>query len=137
MSLPRPKLCPDPSCEILFTDYQFKQFKQGASFHCWGRMREQIRWISGKTEHLNEYSHCVYTPLKGLIRFFLNADDAWTDIIGLSRLLDHAKPLECKACGESNRLTARFLVLKDGLYCSLCAYRLGKIRWYEQEKRYY
>jgi len=137
MSLPRPKICPDKSCEVMFNDYLARNFKRGASFHCWGKMSKQIEFISGKTEHLNEYSHCVYTPLKGLIRFFVNADDAWTDIVGNSKLLDHAKPIKCKECGESSRLAARFLIFGDGTYCQLCAYRLNKIRYHGEERRYW
>jgi len=112
---------------------------EGHSFSCFGKIKRPIKFIhgGGATEHLNDYSFCIYTPLKGIIRFFINADDAWADIIGLTKILDEVWPLKCKACGTSGRLGMRYTIIDKDQYCVLCALRLGKIKWHPRSKRYY
>ncbi|MFQ6077172.1 MAG: hypothetical protein ACE5Z5_13750 [Candidatus Bathyarchaeia archaeon] len=134
----RPHLCPDESCEVLRTDYSREVFDKGASYTCFGKMRDPHIFVAKKTEHLNEYSFCYYTPLKGHVRFFINADDAWSDFLGFAAIMDHANPLSCDECGPINRSSNVLWHFRDGSkLCSMCAVRLGKVRWHEKERRYY
>jgi len=155
----RPKLCPCPrTCTPIYNsmvcDARIKDesadMAQGYSGECIGKMSEAVEFIYGGSPHKNDMNRCVFTPLKGIIRFQENADDFWSSIILLSRALDVLKPIECCECGESSRTSAHFhhLIPKElyrpnmtpeefnnaprKIYCSECAVRLGLLKpWLE------
>lgn len=134
----RPHLCPDTNCKILHCTYDRKRFDEGASFICYGKILKPHIFLARTTEHVNEYSNCIYTPLKGLIRFFINRDDAWADFIGCGKVMDDATQLVCDECGPvSRRNTTVTTFLDKSKLCNFCAVRLHKIEWHPDEKKYY
>lgn len=151
----RPKLCPCPrTCQPLYNsmvcDSRIKDeeadMSQGYSGECVGKMSQEIEFIYGDAPHKNDVNHCVFTPLKGIIRFQENADDLWSAKILISRVLDVLRPLKCVECGESNSLSTHFHQLippevfrpdmtpdeynnaPRKTYCSECAVRLGLLK---------
>lgn len=135
----RPKTCFDPNCKILWSNYNKEAIEEGFSFDCFGKMQHPHLFTAEKCEHVNEYSHCIFTPLKGHIRFFINEDDAWAMYQGCARVMDDHSPWVCKECGPITRRGDTLIVFKKGEeeYCYRCAVRLGKITWHPEEKRYY
>lgn len=131
-------MCPDQSCEPLFCNYSRETFDKGASYFCWGRIKEPHVFFAKETEHKNEYHQCIYTPIKGHIMFFITADDAWSDFLGSATVMDNWEPLKCDECGPISRKSGHLHIFKDSSrLCSMCAVRLGKIKWHPEEKRYY
>lgn len=81
----KPRCCPDPDCNILFFT-RHNPNDVGDSFDCYGKIIEfSFDWKGN--EHTNDISHCTYTPLKGMIRYFENADDQTLMIARQFRLL--------------------------------------------------
>ena len=83
----RPHICPDETCEPLFSTYKRETFDKGESYLCWGRLKEPNTFLAKEVEHKNEYHRCIYTPLKGHIMFFMNIEDAWVDFEGTERVI--------------------------------------------------
>ena len=134
----KPHLCPDKDCKRVWSNYSKDSFDRGASYTCWGKMTKPHLFIERETEHVNPYSYCVYTPLKGHIRFFVNSDDAWSDHIGSGAIMDDADQLVCDECGPMNRVGNTLHIFPDGpKLCSKCSVRIGKLKWNEEEKRYW
>lgn len=155
----RPRLCPcartcTPIWNSMVCDDRIKDeeadMNQGYSGECVGRMNEAVEFIYGGAPHKNEFNRCVFTPLKGIIRFQECADDFWSSIILLSRALDKTHPLQCCECGEDSRTSTHFHHLVPPeifhanmsaeeynkaprkIYCSECAVRLGLLKpWFE------
>jgi len=98
MGIERPHWC-FGNCEVIFSRYSKEGFDKGASSFCYGKMAQEHKFIEKETEHINNFSHCLYTPLKGIIRFFLNEDDAYTEFLAVCAVLDKYKPHICKNCG--------------------------------------
>lgn len=133
----RPRTCFDSKCKIMWCNYSAQHIEDGGSFQCFGKMEKPHMFTFEKTEHINEYSHCVFTPLKGHIRFFINENDAWTMFIGAGKVMDKQSPWVCKECGPTSRREGPLIVFEKGEeYCYRCALRLGKITWDPNEKRY-
>jgi len=150
----RPKLCPCPrTCTPLYNsmvcDSRIKDeeadMSQGYSGECVGKMTQEVEFVYGGAPHKNDVNRCVFTPLKGIIRFQENADDLWSSLLLLSHALDLLKPIQCVECGENDRLT-RFYQLVPAehfrvdmtpeeynnaprkIYCGMCAVRLGLLK---------
>lgn len=101
----RPHMCPDEiNCECLWSNYSRKIFDKGASYDCFGRMNEEHRVIWREHEHVNDLSHCAYTPFKGHLRFLVNEGDIWLLFVACSSVLGKVFPLECDNCGPVTRL---------------------------------
>lgn len=84
MSLPqsrppdRPYCCPEPRCTPVHNHgdgESLAQVRPGQSFTCCGKMPEGIKFTYDGEVHPNDLNRCVYTPLKGIIRFQENATD--------------------------------------------------------------
>ncbi len=71
----RPHICLDSACEMLVTTFDSQLFKLGYSFHCIGRLPEAhtVQWRS--VQHINGYCLCIYTPLKGMLKFLMTIGD--------------------------------------------------------------
>lgn len=154
----RPKLCPCPrTCEPIWNamvadprikDEQADMGDQGYSGDCVGRMKEPFTFVYGGATHTNDCNHCVFTPLKGIIRFQVTWEDLGNMMMMCAKALDVLRPLKCDRCGEDDRFTARFLHLVDPewlkahpnhtadeynaaprkCYCDCCAVYLGVLK---------
>lgn len=91
--LPRPWLCPDHLCRPLVNQAgrgleDITKSEPGSSFVCLGRMtnNQVYKYDKGSIRHRNNLSDCIYTPAKGLIRFYSNINDwkAFHNIYGLA-----------------------------------------------------
>lgn len=71
----RPNICPDKKCQVLASTFDSHNFRLGYSFHCVGELPEPltVRWRD--SVHCNGHSLCIYTPLKGIIRFLMAIED--------------------------------------------------------------
>ena len=71
----RPNICPDLACQALESTFDPLNFKLGYSFHCVGILPEAhtVQWRD--SVHCNSHSLCIYTPLKGIIRFLMTVED--------------------------------------------------------------
>lgn len=121
---------------------------QGYSGDCVGKMSEAVEFIYGGASHRNDVNVCVFTPLKGIIRFQETAEDLWSSIILRRAALDKLNPIKCCYCGEDSRLSAHFMGLVDPewlaahpnhtpeeynsaprkTYCQMCAVYLGLVK---------
>lgn len=100
MSNNRPKFCFDWSCSVLLSTFDEKSFDEGVSFFCFGKLKVRKVFKEKDMVHVNPISHCYYTPLKGMIRFFMNEDDLWGEANAWLRVLDKLKEVKCDKCGE-------------------------------------
>lgn len=71
----RPWCCPEPRCTPMLLHNYYKPIRPGASFTCFGRMEQPVEFTYDGEEHVNDLSHCDYTPLKGIIRWQECKDD--------------------------------------------------------------
>ena len=109
MSKNRPKFCFDESCNLLLSTFDEKSFNEGVSFFCFGKLKVKKVFEEKDMVHVNPISHCYYTPLKGMIRFFMNEDDLWGEANAWLRVLDKLKKVKCDKCGGimKKRITHR------------------------------
>jgi len=131
----RPHICVDDSCFMLWSRYTKELWDKGTSFTCCGRLTTVQEFKHKETVHSNTHSYCIYTPLKGLIRFFINHEDAWGDILALDVVIgDSVAPWQCISCGVyGSTIGTRITQYADGVkLCDKCAVREGK--WYFDEK---
>ena len=86
------RLCPDKSCEPLFLRGDDKHYDKGGSFMCWGKLEQESKLMFKEREHINGYCFCIGSPLKGIIRYFINPNDALICESGFHAvLLNHQK----------------------------------------------
>ena len=153
----RPKLCVCPRtctpiwnamvCDPRIKDEQ-GDMAQGYSGECVGQMNDATEFVYGGAIHRNDVNVCVFTPLKGIIRYQENAEDLWSSIVVRRAALDKLNPLVCSNCGEDSRLNSLFLHLIDPdwlkthprhtseeynsaprkVYCQFCAVGLGLLK---------
>ena len=137
----RPKFCIEKECKPLCNmmdqgdeDYIGK----GGSGACVGILKKPVTFVYKETTHTNNMSHCIFTPLKGMIRYQINVDDAWRIYLLMAMLMDKEKPFVCDECGPKTRKFGEtIIVYKDKTrLCKLCALRLGKSEWLPDEKSY-
>ena len=151
----RPKLCPckntcAPIYNALVADPRIKDeeadLNQGYSGDCVGRMNPPIEFIYGGNVHHNNLNHCCFTPLKGVIRFQMCADDFWLLFQMAGKVVNEEIPICCCECGEDDRTSTGFyrLIPPDRFrpdmtpeefnnaprmtYCIACAVRLGLLK---------
>lgn len=132
----RPKLCPEEECKPFFNKLNEEWREKGGSGTCVGIMDESVKFVYKEVEHVNDCSYCVFTPLKGVIRFMINGGDLWGDIVMFTKLLDKIEPIECSVCDAKGRFLNRYVVVDKVRYCYRCALRLGLYEWDEKDKRY-
>jgi uncharacterized protein YwqG len=95
----RPPFCFDKSCQLLLSVYDKKSFDEGYSFFCFGKLAKTQVFKEREILHENNISHCYYTPLKGMLRFFMNEDDLWGEAWAKVRVLNKLKEIKCGKCG--------------------------------------
>ena len=109
----RPTICFDKDCEIIITDFTEASFDQGFSFVCYGKMKKKHLFIERETKHENDISRCVYTPLKGMIRFFECFEDLCSDIALQIIVMDKLQPLICDVCKQTVKRSLEGLMTKQ------------------------
>lgn len=95
----RPPFCFDKSCQLLLSVYNKKSFDEGYSFFCFGKLAKTHVFKEREVLHENNISHCYYTPLKGMLRFFMNEDDLWGEAWAMIRVMNKLKEIKCGKCG--------------------------------------
>ena len=125
----RPILCPcSKSCLPIFNgmagDDRIKtgDMMEGYSGDCIGQ-GDRVEYVVGGHVHRNDMNHCIFTPLKGVIRYNINEDDVGSMLqMAQSVLYElHGKP-KCSECGDGGRWT--HFVVRDGKKrCCRCDYK--------------
>jgi hypothetical protein len=133
---PRPSLCPEKCCKPFWNMFPEEEIQKGYSGDCLGIMGD-VKFIYKEAEHINNWSHCIFTPLKGMIRYQINSGDAWRIYLLMGAILDKEKPLVCEECGFQKRAFGETVIkYTDRSLCPVCAFRLGRREWNTEEKRY-
>ena len=116
----RPPLCPcsktcTPLVNALALDDRMTagDLNEGYSGDCIGKMAEGITYIVGGQEHPNDLNHCIFTPLKGIVRFMINQGDIEALRMMCESVLAKIDPLDCEDCGAGRRMT-HFIIKSDG-----------------------
>lgn len=94
----RPWCCCEHCCTPLMTFHDHVDItkqESGKSIFCWGK-NTNIKFTYNEVEHNNDLNLCVYTPLKGCIRFQTNKEDWELLKIGCERGLQKLQDLENK-----------------------------------------
>lgn len=140
----RPRQCPDLACKPIHISIAGRQkdLDEGYSSSCYGYCGK-TEFTFKKAHHANDISHCVMTPLKGTIRFFVNVMDLGNDYFDIRRLLYLLSPSHCKECNASSQLhTLTFSITKKNQkkgrtpLCHRCRVRLGLDKWNKKTKEY-
>jgi hypothetical protein len=105
----RPKFCYDKSCKVVYSSYNLEDFDKGYSFFCFGKLKRGHLFHEEGREaiHENNLSHCYYTPLKGMIRFFVNEQDLWGEVNAKLAVLNRLINVKCEKCGGKMYKVAR------------------------------
>jgi hypothetical protein len=112
----RPKFCYDDECVVIYSTYREEDFRKGFSFFCFGRLKEPNVFKEKEVEHVNDLCHCYYTPLKGMIRFFVNTEDLWKEATSKLAVLNRLIEVKCDKCGSKMYKVARHI-------CFECQYK--------------
>lgn len=111
----RPPLCPcAATCTPVFNGLAFDDriktgdLNEGYSGDCIGKS-VALRYVVGGQEHVNDMNHCIFTPLKGVLRFQINLDDVGCMLhMAKSVITDLEQPRrQCTDCG-AKRTSAHF-----------------------------
>lgn len=95
----RPIWCWDKSCKLIYTSFNLENFNKGYSCFCFGKLKKSHLFIEKEAKHKNELSHCYYTPLKGVVRFFVTIGDLWGEINAKLVVMNKLQPLgKCFKC---------------------------------------
>lgn len=95
----RPIFCYDKNCKVIYSTFQQEHFDEGYSFFCYGKLKKPHLFIEREAKHFNQLSHCYYTPLKGMIRFFVTIGDLWGEINAKLVVMNKLQPLgKCYQC---------------------------------------
>jgi len=72
----RPPFCSDANCRCI-ANLGIKDFQNGGSVFCVGEIVNPsfVTFTAGTTLHENDTNLCIYTPLKGWLRFNMNLRD--------------------------------------------------------------
>lgn len=133
----RPKLCPEKNCKPVWNKLDDEWWIKGGSGACVGILKDPVKFVYKEIVHVNDYCWCEFTPLKGVVKFMKNFDDAWGDFLMLTTIMDKLRPRYCKECGFISRKEDSIVYkLDEGDYCQKCMVRLGKVEWLPDEKRY-
>lgn len=122
----RPPLCPCPvSCQPIYNsiadDDRMKtgDLDEGYSGDCMG-MAQPTQYVVGGQVHHNNMNHCVFTPLKGIIRFQINPEDVYGMLHLASAVMSELHPERvCKKCGSKGRWI-HWIVSAGNRYCCRC-----------------
>lgn len=138
----RPECCPDrKDCKPIHVSLMNtkENLDTGFSGSCYGYCGLKTFQYMEATHH-NDISHCVITPLKGVIRFFECYEDIGNDKRDILRILQLLKPMECEECGvirEDQPLINWIIQEKPEQrkwLCLGCAVRLGIAKYHPENK---
>lgn len=127
----RPPLCPCPvSCQPMYNsmadDDRLKvgDLDEGYSGECIGKAQPTEYVVGGQVHH-NDMNHCVFTPLKGVIRFQINPED----VVGMMHMCQAVQAAlnpdrQCAICGTTI-LWTHWISLDGKLFCCQC-YHQGR-----------
>jgi ribosomal protein L37E len=105
--LVRPRFCYDQGCNVIYSTWNEDNFAKGFSFFCFGKLKEVHTFREREILHENDLSHCYYTPLKGMIRFFCNTGDLWKEATSKLAVLNRLIDVRCDKCGGKQYKIAR------------------------------
>jgi hypothetical protein len=137
----RPRQCPDLTCKPIHMSIagDQKNLDDGYSSSCYGYCG-LTEFDFKKAHHPNDISHCIMTPLKGTIRFFVNAMDLGQDLWDIQRLLYLLSPSHCAGCNISSQMRTLCLSIvsetEKQWLCHTCRFRLGLDKFDEETKTY-
>ena len=101
----RPWICPEPRCQPIFhakaSDYpDISVSNSGQSFICFGESPETSEFTYNGVTHCNDLGTCMFSPLKGLVKFQMNeADWEWLGK-ACERSLEKLKEIRCTRHGK-------------------------------------
>ncbi|UZE92536.1 MAG: hypothetical protein IB616_01625 [Methanosarcinales archaeon] len=119
----KPSFCTEANCECIWhTLFEPDDWKDGYSFECIGRMKEPVEFKYKKAVHVNTHYHCIWTPLKGWVKFDVTIEDIWYSARVITNFLKSEDPKECAKCGIHTRMI-RFTRCPhcSKLACEICA----------------
>lgn len=137
----RPRQCPDLTCKPIHMSIAGvqKNIDEGYSSSCYGYCGKK-EFQEKQVVHVNDISHCIMTPLKGTIRFFVNAMDLGNDLFDIQRLLYLLNPSHCAECNASSQSTRLCLSIisesEKRWLCYRCRVRLGLDKFDEKIRMY-
>ena len=115
----RPPLCPcketcSPLWNGLADDSRLKtgDLNEGYSGDCVGKSKP-LEYVVGGQVHINDMNQCIFTPLKGVIRFQIEKGDIEAMLMMCKAVLHEIDPLNCEHCGAGRRF-AHYIMGKDG-----------------------
>lgn len=124
----RPPLCPcKETCQPLYNgmahDERLKtgDLNEGYSGDCIGKSIP-LDYMVGGNLHQNDMNHCIFTPLKGVIRFQINEGDVDAMLHMCKAVIQELNPDRCcEECGARHRFT-HFIISGDKRLCCSCYY---------------
>lgn len=124
----RPKLCPCPnSCTPIRNELGRDDriidgdLNEGYSGDCIGKGDESV-YVVGGNEHKNDMNHCIFTPLKGVIRYQICEGDVEAMLHMARGVLRDLNPdRKCENCGANHPFT-HFIISGDRRLCCRCYY---------------
>jgi len=94
----RPFWCYEKKAKILRATFDEDSYKKGFSMFCYGLIKPK-EWKYNEVVHINNICHCYYTPFKGAVKFVINKDDIWGELISHIGVLNQVDPIgKCSKC---------------------------------------
>lgn len=124
----RPPLCPcKETCTPIYNgianDDRLKtgDLNEGYSGDCMGRSIP-LEYMVGGNLHRNDMNHCIFTPLKGVIRFQINEGDVESMVHQCKAVLNILHPeWKCEECGVRHFYT-HYVISGGRRLCCRCYY---------------
>ena len=122
----RPPLCPcaatcEPIVNMMAHDNRIVtgDLNDGYSGDCIGQSKP-LEYTVGGQKHINDLNHCIFSPMKGIIRFQVNKDDLHSMVRMCLLALETVDPLVCDEC-KRGRSTSHFIFVGNGrTLCCRC-----------------
>jgi len=136
----RPECCPDRlGCQPFYLPIlsMKEDLDKGYSGACFGYCGPRT-FAYKKAVHWNDISHCIMTPLKGVIRFFNCIDDLGADFMSLRKMLQLLHPLACESCKTTHdHIDLCNYIIQEKperrkWLCLGCAVRLGVVEFHPE-----
>lgn len=122
----RPPLCPcATTCTPIWNGLAFDDrlktgdLNEGYSGDCIGQSIP-LTYIVGGQEHVNDMNHCIFTPLKGVLRFQINKDDVSAMLHMCNSVLAELEPRQCSDCGKKATAAIRHFIIGHDNVCRCC-----------------
>jgi hypothetical protein len=116
----RPPLCPcartcTPIYNALGHDDRLitGDLNEGYSGDCIGQS-VPLEYTIGGQKHVNDMNHCMFTPLKGVVRMMINKDDLSFMLHMIQQTIAELAPRVCGQCsGRRNSANWHFFITDD------------------------